>query len=597
MIHPKDYFDSDAHNLSSLFIDGNRIFIIPDYQRTFAWANAELNLLWEDFLKVTVQSFTQDFQVHHDPKPHFFGAIVITETVAGEYEVIDGQQRLTASSILLKVMQEFAMWISSYDKQAGIKSIISPILQRNIYGQPFEQRLHLDENINGFYKEYILLKYNPTERDLYRQVHYIRPGSASDLIRNAHDFFTQKMEAEFPASLTQEQLHNKLYCYVIAFTKYFMFLKIVSKKKETAYTIFETLNKRGKDLSESDMIKNEIFKSVDIAERDRIKAIWDNITENIETENLTEFIRFQYASDIGPVRPTELFEVVKKHINTNNAFDYLRKLEIESEWYARITLTGAPFWNPIITEKLKAFTDIDVSHSIPLLLTGALLCNHNENQFFKLVNATLVFCFRYFTVGGNSVADLEKEIGYMSRALRNPKDIMTLPLNAHPAEKIQNLDELISYMKTLTEDAVFERKLKEFRTKSNQLAFYILYNLEKSINPAVMPSPQSPSQHLEHIMPRTPSTAAARAHEWAHVKNDPNYKEFLFRIGNMIILESDINQRVRNKDFSVKKSNYKLSGLVYPKQIADTYATWDFNTIDQRQTQIAQRALSVWKYI
>jgi hypothetical protein len=84
-----------------------------------------------------------------------------------------------------------------------------------------------------------------------------------------------------------------------------------------------------------------------------------------------------------------------------------------------------------------------------------------------------------------------------------------------------------------------------------------------------------------------------------HVKNDPNYKGYVCRLGNLLILESDINQKVKDKDFSVKISEYKNSGLYYTLQISSTYNTWDFTTIENRQATLSQSqtAVNVWYYI
>jgi len=86
---------------------------------------------------------------------------------------------------------------------------------------------------------------------------------------------------------------------------------------------------------------------------------------------------------------------------------------VESEWFAKVSLIGTPYWNQSITKKLEAFKKLDVSHSLPLLLTVAILFNDDMNNFERLVNATLVFCFRYFTIGRNSVENLEREFGFL----------------------------------------------------------------------------------------------------------------------------------------------------------------------------------------
>lgn len=600
MLQPRDYFRAEEHSLYSILTDGNKTFTIPDYQRNFAWTDEQLEQLWDDFHKAVVASVDSRFNLRHDSKPHFFGAVVLTETDPGEYEVTDGQQRLTASTIFLKALLEQSYRITDPFKQAGIQTLVVPTIQRNGYGQAFEQRLQLGSNSNEFYKDYIMKMNNPVERDQYLSIHSIPKKSSRALLKNAHDFFINKLGEHLPSTLSEEGVHDRLLAFINVFTRQFMFLKIVVRQPETAYVIFETLNKRGKDLSESDLIKNELFKSVSSSQRDMVKQYWDSITDTIESEDLTEYIRFQFVSRYGPVKPSELFSVIQKHIKTHNALDYLKALVEESEWYARVTLTGTTFWRDKITGKLREFETINVSLSIPLLLTGAILYNRDEAKLYKLINGTLTFCFRYFTIGEATVADLERQIGLMSRTLRNPKNINMMSQAEVDAlkeiEKVQDLDDLLKYMESLTPDSKFNSHFAEYSAKGNELAFYILNGLERVLQRGVSPLPHGPGQHVEHIMPKQPSRAQNRTTEWGHVRNDAMYKDYVHRLGNLLILESEINQAVRNKDYDYKKQRYVESGLFYPKEIAQCYSNWDFTTIELRQKEMAQTALDVWNY-
>ncbi|MGQ3380766.1 DUF262 domain-containing protein [Priestia endophytica] len=583
MIEPRDYFSAKEHNIKSILTYENKRFRVPDYQRNFAWTKNELQQLWNDFTITFNNSFNSDFTQKMDVKPHFFGTILLTES-DNEYEITDGQQRLTVSTIFLKAILEISSNLNDPLEQSGIFSIITPLIQRNDYGEEYEQRVYLDSTINDLYKEYILLSTNQQDREDYLRLKPIRvqnPTSSQQRLKEAYEFFLERLNEEFPDTLSQEELHAKLKAYIKAFTRLFTLLEIRVKDRETAYTIFGTINNRGKDLTDSDIIKNEIFKSVEETRRHEIKDKWDNIIDNIDTEDLTDYLRFQYASVFGPVKKMNLFKVITELLGQRDPISYLEQLNNESEWYARVSLVGAPYWSENITKKLEAFKTLDISHSLPLLLTGAVLYNDNETNFERIVNATLVFCFRYFTLAKNSVENLEKEIGKLSRALRNNE---------------KNLDEVIEYLKELTTDQQFFNHFNSFSTKSNNIAFYILEQLEKNRMTGVVPLPHSPSQHVEHIMPKKPSTAASRINEWSHVRNNVEYKDFAYRLGNLIILESDLNQRMGNKDFKDKKVIYLTSGLSYPRDIAAAYHNWDFGSITTRQERMAQEALNIWKY-
>lgn len=586
MFEPKDFFSAKEHSIRSLLTDRDKVFKIPDYQRNFAWTSHELEQFWEDLKVVITESYDLTNYCIRTVKPHFFGTILLTKE-ENQYEVTDGQQRLTVSTILLKVLLDISKRISNVQDQSGISSLIVPLIQKSIYGESFQPRLKLDSTVNNFFENYILLKSTMSERKDYLRLHPITiPNSAMQRLKSAHDFFEDKMKDEFPIKMSQEELIEKLKCFINSFTRFFVVLELTVNQSDTAYKIFGTINNRGRDLTDSDIIKNELFMSVPNEKRDQIKEQWDSIIETVENEDLTEYLRFQYASSIGPVKLVNLYDAITSHIQKNDPINYLEDLSTESEWFARINLIGGNFWSGNIIEKLKVIkNNLDISHSIPLLLTGAVLYNRDLKSFERLVNATVVFCFRYFTIGKNSVSNLEREIGYMSRSLRRiEKD-----------SPIEDIDSLIDYMHKITDDSTFERRFREFSTKSSPLAYYILSELEKSYVRGVLPAPHGLEQHVEHIMPKKPSRASTRIHEWGHVRNLPEYKEYVYKLGNLLILESSINQNVGNAEFNMKKIQYMESSLHYPKEVA-IKENWSFNTIEERQKQMAKRAVQVWKY-
>lgn len=586
MFEPKDFFSAEEHSIRSLFTDKDKVFKIPDYQRNFAWTNHELDQFWEDLKNVITGSYDLSTYSLRIAKPHFFGTILLTKA-DNQYEVTDGQQRLTVTTILLKVLHDVSNRISNVQDRSGISSLITPLIQKNIYGEPFQARLKLDSTVNNFFENYILLKNTISERADYLRLHPITiSNSATQRLKNAHDFFESKMKEEFPLDISQGELIEKLKCFINSFTRFFVVLQLTVNQSDTAYKIFGTINNRGRDLTDSDIIKNELFMSVPNEKRDQVKEQWDSIIETVESEDLTEYLRFQYASSIGPVKLVNLYDAITGHLQKNDPINYLEDLAVESEWFARINLIGGDFWSGNIKEKLNVIkNNLDISHSIPLLLTGAVLYNQDLKSFERLVNATVVFCFRYFTIGKNSVSNLEREIGFMSRSLRN----------IERETSIKDIDSLIDYMHKLTDDSTFERRFREFSTKSSPLAYYILSELEKSYVKGVVPVPHGLEQHVEHVMPKKPSRANNRSHEWGHVRNLPEYKEYVYKLGNLLILESSINQNVGNSIFDTKKQQYKKSSLHYPKQVAFE-KNWDFTTIEERQKQMAKRAVQVWNY-
>lgn len=616
----EDLFISEEENIYRLFT-GNHYFRMKDSQRYFAWEEKEIEQFWLDFLNVykknTYVDNSSSLNLIPNPKQFFFGIVVFSE--AGNfYEVIDGQQRLTLTSVILKLLWDISRRIDDKTKLSFFYNNVQQMVMPQEFPDPQgKQRIYPDPAVSTLYKEYILV--DEAARETYKKtkISRIKADTAEKRLLFAYDYLKEKLDEEFPITMSQDELYTKLSYYLYTIGYLFTVLKITVKEEGTAYTIFETENNRGKDLSKSDLIKNSLFESiVEPNQRNLINDCWNNIVTNINSEDLTDYIRFHYLSKYAPVRPMQLHEVIKNHITKNDPFQYLKELETESEWYGAITLQNTGFWSSNdITKKLDKFKKIDVTACIPLLLTGSALYHNIEADFMNLVNATLVFAFRFFTIGDSTVEKLEREIGLMSRALRKAEDLSSKSPEEikeieekEPHRKINDLSSLITYMKSITGDALFEANFNKFRTSSSTLAGYILTELQIPKLSAGISITHGMDLQVEHIMPKTPSKR--RVDEWKHVRNEPEFKHFLTRLGNLMILEGDLNRACNNKNFQVKLDKYKDSQLTIPKKLHKDYTTgvwasktplereetWDFTTIERRQQKMAKEALNIWKY-
>lgn len=606
LIQPRDYFEAKESNLHDIFYKTNK-FIVPDYQRKYAWTINQLEQFWDDFTKTYESCFdnnTYTLKAGIFHAPHFYGALVLTVLDDDYYEIIDGQQRITTTCIFVKILSEIVNKLDDDNRRIHLKGLTDHFIKRNnVISMDLEPKLELDSTINDFFKEYILLRNNKNERESYLYGKQFKKNSSQKLLAGAYEFFYEKLNEEFNDNISEEHLYKKLHAYLIVINQYFLVLKIGVKKKNTAYTIFETLNKRGKDLSESDMIKNELFKAIN-SDSDNIKLKWDNISENIENEDLTEYIRFSYSSIVDNVTPAKLYERIKDLINNKDAYEYLLNLEEESAIYGHIVNINSNYWTSYakkeignqITENLKAIKSMGITNCTPLLLACAVRYINNDNdkdKFNRMLANIATFCFRYFTIGGATVANFEKEIGLMSRAIRKKGSIIKKDGKEYI---INDIDDIVGYMKSLTPDSLFKKNFKEYSTKSMPLAYYILFNLEKYLKPGVQPLPHSPNQHIEHIMPKKPSSAKGRTKEWEHVRDKDEYSEYVNRLGNLMILESNINSDIKNKNFDVKLRGYRNSSLHYPEMIVANYTEWDFSSIENRQELMSNTAQNIWIY-
>ena len=249
----------------TLLAQEDRKYIVYNSQRFFEWDTEELNDFWSDYIEVVKGSFDKKWaeKLIINQKPHFMGAIVVTkedDLFPNAYLVIDGQQRLTTCTIFLAALKDLVERFSNSQYQAGLYSNINSFIRKNQYGEEFNPRLQLKERINNHFLNFIQKPETKKER-----LDYIERNKPSEMEKSfqrivlAYNFFTRKLDEEFPIGMDEDEMHVKLLAYFNAFSRKLFFLRIFVKRESTAYVIFETLNKRGKSLSESDLIKNKFY--------------------------------------------------------------------------------------------------------------------------------------------------------------------------------------------------------------------------------------------------------------------------------------------------------------------------------------------------
>jgi uncharacterized protein with ParB-like and HNH nuclease domain len=113
----------DQKTISDLLSDKRSDFLIPDYQRPYAWNEEQCQALWDD---IFVFSFpNNDYEAFDDNDEYFLGSIVTFKNDNGKSEVIDGQQRLTTLMLMLRAF---------YDKFANMQDTNSKLTRyREVY--------------------------------------------------------------------------------------------------------------------------------------------------------------------------------------------------------------------------------------------------------------------------------------------------------------------------------------------------------------------------------------------------------------------------------------------------------------------------------
>lgn len=544
-------FDVDGigHFISDNFLK------VPIYQRPYAWDEERIIDLIDD-LK---ESF---------PEEYFLGTIVVSKK--NKYlEIIDGQQRLATFTILYSAIRNFFITLNDEEGAKIIEEeyIYKPLLRTR---DP-KVKLDLGFNDNEYFKNFIILR---NENKIIR-----KEKLSHERIYNAYFKIYNYIKNEYNSHSNQIDRINDL----IDFYKENIKIIIVTVADEAnAFTIFETLNDRGLPLSQVDLIKNFLFNksATRLSETQEKWARFTGAIEAAENEaEILQYIRYHWSSKYGLTREKELFDAIKRKVNNSNlVITYLSELENDVNSYLALLNPNHNFWNSYSDAchiYLKHLLELRLFQNRPLLLSiiKRFAKKDIENAFKFIVS----WGVRNLITGIVGSGTIEKEFSQQAKLI-NEGDIKT----------IQALRK--SVLNKIPTDDTFKKQFKIASVSKNYLARYYLSEIEKKYHKTKEQETSKDTEkvNLEHILPEKPDLKK----DWNDFSED-EHKTFYKRIGNLTLLDKDLNSKQKSASFSDKKKFYKSSEILISKSLA-SYRSWDKNIIEKRQEEFSEKAVEIW---
>lgn len=239
-------------------------FVIPEYQRPYAWSDEQVETLFEDLWEFTAGSGGTE-----NNGSYFLGSIVSYENDDGEQEIIDGQQRITSLFLLLRAIYTRLTDTLESERTAEAKNFISKI----------EPTIWRTNKLTGVvdYTDILLTSrvMNNDGNQILKAI--FETGETSE---NAKDNYSKNYRL-FQRLLDKHSLENPLmvYQFIYALLNQAILLPITADTQDTALTIFSTLNDRGLPLSEADIFKAKIYNQLDVDNKKLFIERWKNLDE------------------------------------------------------------------------------------------------------------------------------------------------------------------------------------------------------------------------------------------------------------------------------------------------------------------------------
>lgn len=563
---------AETKNFVSIVSETKKI-VVPMYQRAYSWTEEEWEELYEDIINDKTNK-----------SKHYMGAIVFINRPNGILEVVDGQQRLTTIAIIIHAIIKILSYCIEHNIESNLnlqrKELIKAYVGRkSSIDLTWENKLQLNEENNKFYNTYIMN---------FEQVSDIplKISSTNKLLLQCQEYFYNKI-LEYVKIKDINKINDKKIIQIMQLIEYIIenliFVKIVATNELSAYTIFETLNDRGIELSITDLLKNYLLSLFKIKkDREFAKNRWDTIIEKIELKNFPTFLRHYWMIDHKLVRKEALFKEIKSNINTKGlALKLLDDLNYYSEIYNALDDENNDFWKDKLKLKnyIQSLNVLKVKQCYPLLM--AILKYLDKKHYEKVFKACEVITFRYLTIGGKNPNSLEDIYNKICNKISNKK--------ISDYNEIKEILMSTVYLKDDEFKSNFENKA--IPTKGNhRIAKYILIKINTDMSEEDIPiNINDNNLSLEHILPENPND------EWKKIFTEEQISDNVYKIGNFTLLSNNKNRKIGNSSYNEKKAIYKTSEILITKNIEKYYDVWNVEAIKKRQEEMYKKAKNIWK--
>lgn len=382
-----NFLQTETPSLIGLF-ESDITYIVPKYQRSYSWNEEEWENLWSDIEELEDSEY-----------PHFMGAIVLQKTNdAKEVDIIDGQQRLTTLSIfIIAILDCIQNLVDQQKDRKKNKERIGVLSGRYI---AYTSASTLSEvpkitlnYINADFFTHKIIGTYLTKKGKLKTQQIVNENESNKLIFKALEYFKKQLSNKLKGYSGEEivgyfeKIGNKL-----------KFIQIIVQDELNAYTLFETLNARGVELTATDLLKNYLF-SILKSDEEAVNSKWNAISESIGGKRLPDYLRCIINSERELVRQKELFKRIKKDIaSERESMRILNRLYDSYNLYNALQDPNHELWNSYsnkrqIVEHIKTLNIFGVIIPISLLLIS--LEKLIDDDFIRVLKACTTISIRY----------------------------------------------------------------------------------------------------------------------------------------------------------------------------------------------------------
>lgn len=562
--------DVNSLTINKVFSNGGDVqYILPYFQREYAWEKDN----WQTLLNDIIGIYENDDEIEPE---HFLGAMVVIEdgTRSGTmpaFKLVDGQQRLTTIAILLRALVNYV------DSDS------------NLYRKMKKLLVNPDE------VDLLHFKIVPTDKNDDRSAYHSlimdqSPTKSGSRILEAYDFFDKQLQARIRGGLEVERIFK-----VIIQNMHVVFINL--NQRERPYEIFESLNAKGKPLTQPDLVRNFIAMRLPSSKQEEVFTnYWVKIEEILQENRrvsrigeLTAFLRHYLAYRAGSL-PNKQHVYARFRDRVESVCDTVDDFVVEIHDLLRHALYYDKLIRPEreenseIRKRLIRLNLLEIFTAYPFLLSVYDAYDSGMidlDEFVQVLDSIENYMARRF-LASEPTAYVNK----MFPALCKEVDQSNL---------VQSLQNELLTKKYPTDNRIRQSLLTQpiYDKRRPQRLVLILDTINRLLSEGsggftMLDNDAS----IEHIMPQT-MTEEWKAHigsNWSEV-----HRESLHTIGNLTIVTQEWNSSLSNSPFNIKRDKLVKHALLLNSQYFSAESDrWNAHSIQSRSEYLTEHVITIW---
>jgi hypothetical protein len=600
-------------------IGGQKLFKIPVFQRPYSWDKDEREALWLDILtqysKIEPHwsNSDRDGIIRKIPK-HYMGTMVLSGDGAvgiPVYEIIDGQQRVTTIMAMIAALRDAKIKKAGKGEKEAVEKIRNKINNTYLINAEAndEERLRLRLQHKDSQAFRSVVEHDAVKK-LTRDGIGLGHEDSDAVLKTYHYFYKQFLKEPDPED-GQKNIEFQRFTDLFplnfdileqVIVRRLSFISILgSSELDDLNAIFESLNAKGKDLAQLDLLKNYVFMLLGARAPDAIDRYWSKIEKALpKREDQEFFVWAAMVSEGNYEMQNRLYREIQSQLRMEGAPG---DKDVAIRYLDGLTRKIAHFQNFIEKQHDKkelrdAFSRLRLAGD--RIATPVVLWLHglrseesfSDEEFVRGCSILESFLVRRF-LAGEASNNLNSMFGRALKAIHDDQS------RRAPVDKL--IDALAAW--NPSDDQVIEgMKTKPFYGfgKTEQRIF-ILGCLDKSYDKKTARNIEASDKSIEHIFPQTTTHEWDAAFAGDHEEYERIKEGLLNTIGNLTLVLPDENSGLRNYILSKKVAMYGKFEYAMTRAIPDFVNTleplptrWGRREMHKRAEQLAVRALEIW---